>query len=639
MPNLLTFVPKQGDMNIFLAEQLSKSFGEKELFSNITFGIAEGQKVALIARNGTGKSTLLRIIAGKETADTGTITFRKQLKVAYLPQLPLFRERNSVLAELFNTGSDVMQAISAYEHCLWLSTVSASHVQNDLQDAINRMDALNAWDYEARVKEILTRFEITDLDQQVSTLSGGQRKKLALAKTLLENADLLILDEPTNHLDINMIEHLEDYLSRQRLSLLLVTHDRYFLDSVCDEILEMEEGNIYRYKGNYSYFLEKKAEREAIEATEKEKALNLYRTELEWMRRMPSARGTKAKARKDAFYELQEKANRSHSKNDFELNISMNRLGGKILEINNICKSYGENTLIYDFSYTFKKGDRIGIIGKNGVGKSTLLNLLSAKERPDNGRIVAGQTLVTGYYSQEGFLPKEDKRVIDLVKDIAEEIPMGKSTISATQFLHYFGFSYTLQYNYFSLLSGGEKRRLYLLMQLIKRPNFLILDEPTNDLDVFTLALLENFLIAFEGCLVIVSHDRFFLDKLVDHVFVFEGNGKIKDHYGNYSDYYRWKIAEDKRKRLQEKSTPKENQPVKQVVAAGTKPTYKQQKEYEALTQEIAALEAEKHQLVERMNSGAESVAGLQELSCRFAEIEKLLAEKEDRWLQLAELF
>lgn len=627
-------------MNILLVEQLSKSFGEKVLFDNITFGIDEGQKVALIAKNGTGKTSLLKIIVGQDTADSGKVIFRKDLRVAYLPQNPVFNEENSVLDELFLSGSEVLQAISEYEHCLALSAKDTSEQMHRRMDtATRRMDVLNAWHYEARVKEILTRFEVTDLDQQVRTLSGGQRKKLALAKTLLEDSELLVLDEPTNHLDISMIEHMEDFFSRQKLSLLIVTHDRYFLDNVCDEIIELDQDKIFRYKGNYSYFLEKKAERETIEAIGIEKARNLLRTELEWMRRMPSARGTKARARVDSFYELKDKATRKPDDTLPSLELQMSRLGGKILEINNICKSYDGKPVVDDFSYIFKKSDRVGIVGKNGVGKSTLLNLLSGMERPDKGRVVSGQTLVMGYYSQEGLQPKEDKRVIELVKDIAEDIPLGKGSVSASQFLNYFGFSFPVQYNYFSSLSGGEQRRLFLLMQLLKRPNFLILDEPTNDLDVFTLTLLEDFLLQYEGCLVIVSHDRYFMDKLVDHVFVFEGNGKIKDYYGNYTDYYRLKVKEEKKLRLQEKSEKKDALPAKQEVKTSNKPTYKQQKEYESLTAEIENLEVEKQQVLEKMNSGTADSAELMTLSKRFAEIEKLLKEKEDHWLELSELF
>ena len=626
-------------MNIVLIDQLSKSYGEKVLFEEITFGIEEGQKVALVARNGAGKSTLLRIMAGADDADSGKVAFKRDLRVAYLPQNPEFVETNTVMAELFNSENDIMQAISEYEACL--QAMQKDHsllIQKRMEDAMSRMDALQAWDYEVKVKEILSKFEIGDLEQPISLLSGGQRKKVALARALIEEADLLIMDEPTNHLDIAMIEWMEDYFKRQRLTLLVVTHDRYFLDNVCDEILELDRNQIFKYKGNYSYFLEKKAERETIEATEIDKARSLYKNELEWMRRMPKARGTKAKARIDSFYEVKEKAFQKTEDQIPQLELKMSRMGGKVLEVYNINKSYGSLNVISDFSYTFKKGDRIGIVGKNGVGKSTLLNLLTGQVRPDSGRVVAGQTLVVGYYSQEGLVQIEDQRIIDIVKDIAEEIPLGKGSVSASQFLDYFGFTFSNQYNYFSSLSGGEKRRLFLLMQFLRQPNFLILDEPTNDLDVFTLTLLENFLITYPGCLIIVSHDRYFMDKVVDHVFVFEGNGVIKDYFGNYTEYYREKLAEEqelKSKQKQEKDSKVESR-VKEV---SRKPTFKQQKEYDALTKEIENLEVERSGILEKMNSGACSNEELQQLSARYTELEKHLEETENKWLELAELF
>ena len=626
-------------MNIVLVDQLSKSYGEKVLFEEITFGIEEGQKVALVARNGAGKSTLLRIMAGLDDADSGKVAFRRDLRVAYLPQNPEFVETNTVIGELFNAENNIMQAISEYESCLQIMQRDHSvQIQQRMEHAMSRMDALQAWDYEVKVKEILSKFEIGDLEQSVSLLSGGQRKKLALARALIEEADLLIMDEPTNHLDIAMIEWMEDYFKRQRLTLLVVTHDRYFLDNVCDEILELDRNQIFKYKGNYSYFLEKKAERETTEATEIEKAKSLYKNELEWMRRMPKARGTKAKARIDSFYEIKDKAFQKTEEKIPNLELRMSRIGGKVLEVHNINKSYGTLNVISDFSYTFKKGERIGIVGKNGVGKSTLLNLLTGKDRPDSGRVIAGQTLVMGYYSQEGLVPIEDRRIIDIVKDIAEDIPLGKGTVSASAFLNYFGFTYPNQYNYFSSLSGGEKRRLFLLMQFLQQPNFLILDEPTNDLDVFTLTLLEDFLLSYPGCLIIVSHDRYFMDKLVEHVFVFEGDGLIKDYYGNYSEYYREKLAEEqdlKSKQKQEKDSKTEPR----VKELSKKPTFKQQKEYEVLTTEIERLEVEKSEVLEKMNSGSSSTDELQVLSIRYVEIEKLLEAKENKWLELAELF
>jgi len=622
-------------MNYLLAENLKKSFGEKLLFKNLTFGIDAGQKIAMIAKNGSGKTTLLNMLAGIDFPEEGKVVIRKGISVSYLQQNPELGEENTILEVVFNSENDYITAIRNYEQALINIKLSDSS-ENQLlfEAASSRMDALNAWDYETKIKEILTRFQIENLLQKVSELSGGQRKKVALAKALIEEVDLLLLDEPTNHLDIEMIEWLEDYLSKQKLSLLVVTHDRYFLDNVCQEILELDNGQLYRYKGNYSYFLEKKAEREHIESLETEKSRNIYRTELEWMRRMPSARGTKSKARIDAFYDIQEKALKRTGNNTMELDVKMNRLGGKILELNNISKNFGNFKAVDDFTYTFKKGERIGIVGKNGIGKSTLLNIITGNSRADRGKISLGQTVVFGYYSQEGFLPKEDKRVIELVKDIAEEIPLGKGTMSASQFLNHFNFPPTLQYNYFSNLSGGEKRRLFLLITLIKNPNFLLLDEPTNDLDISTLQILEDFLLDFKGCLMIVSHDRFFLDKLVDHVFVFEGNGKVKDYYGNYTAYYRQKLLEESAKSQNKIEKPKREKPKDAV----KKPSYKQKLEYESLDNEIQLLETEKSEIINRLNSGKENLEMLQELSLRFGEIEKLIDEKMIRWMELSEI-
>jgi len=627
-------------LNYLLVEQLSKSYGEKELFSEITFGIDQGSKVALIARNGAGKSSLLNIICGKELPDSGAVTFRRDIRWAYLPQNPEMNDDQTIFDILFHAENEFMRTIRDYEYSLNLIKHDDSpEAHRMLENSTSKMELIGGWDYDVRIKEILGRFKITDLDQKIGELSGGQRKKVSLAKALIEETDFLILDEPTNHLDIEMIEWLEDYLTRQSLSLLIVTHDRYFLDNVCNEILELDNNRIYRYKGNYSYFLEKKAEREAIELTETEKAKSLYRTELEWMRRMPQARGTKAKARVDNFYEIQEKANKRVEKDTGPLQVKMTRIGGKILELNNIHKAFGENKVVDNFSYIFKKGEKAGIVGRNGSGKTTLLNMITGSLHPDMGKVTTGQTIVFGYYSQEGFQPKEDKRVIDIAKDIAEEMPLGKGRISASAFLSHFNFPHTLQYNYFSSLSGGEKRRLFLLMQLLKNPNFLILDEPTNDLDIHTLNLLEDFLINFEGCLLVVSHDRYFMDKIVDHVFVFGNEGKIKDYYGNYTDYYKLKLAEEARLARQKSpvTTPKatasnqDNKP--------RKPSYKEKTEFEALDGEIQSLEALKKEILDKMNSGACGPDELEKLSLKYQETESSLEEKTNRWLELSELF
>ncbi len=628
-------------MNYLLIENLSKSYGEKELFSNITFGIDDGSKVALIARNGAGKSSLLNIIAGKDLPDEGSVVFRKDIRWSYLPQNPELADGKSVFDILFNSENDFMRAIRNYELILkQLQTDDSPEAHKLLESAAVEMERVGAWDYENKIKEILSRFKITDLDQKVSELSGGQRKKVSLAKALLEETDLLILDEPTNHLDIEMIEWLEEYLSRASLSLLVVTHDRYFLDNVCDEILELDNNRLFCYKGNYSYFIEKKAEREAIELTEVEKAQGLFRKELEWMRRMPQARTTKSKARIDNFYEIQEKANKRIDKGTGPLEIKMNRIGGKVLEMNNVFKSFGNNKIIDNFSYIFKKGERAGILGRNGSGKTTLLNLITGQMPPDVGKISTGQTIVFGYYSQEGFQPVEDKRVIDIAKDIAEQIPLGKGYLSASAFLAHFNFPHTLQYNYFSSLSGGEKRRLFLLMQLLKNPNFLILDEPTNDLDIHTLNLLEDFLINFEGCLLVVSHDRYFMDKLVDHVFVFEGNGAIKDYYGNYTEYYRIKLAEEAAEQRKQSHTQVQQKKSKETEGPKVKkPTYKETKEYEELERDIQFLEDQKQAIMDKMNSGTCSPDELGTLANDYGEMEKLIDVKTNRWIELSDLF
>ncbi|HOI86926.1 MAG TPA: ABC-F family ATP-binding cassette domain-containing protein [Lentimicrobium sp.] len=627
-------------LNYLLAEQLSKSYGEKELFSDITFGIDQGAKVALIARNGAGKSSLLNIICGRDLPDSGSVTFRRDIRWSYLPQNPEMPEDQTVFDILFHSDNDFMRAIRDYEYSLLrINRNDSPEARRQLEEATGRMELIGGWDYDVRIREILGRFKITRLDQKVSELSGGQRKKVSLAKALLEETDLLILDEPTNHLDIEMIEWLEEYLSRQNLSLLIVTHDRYFLDNVCNEILELDNNRIYRYKGNYSYFIEKKAEREAIELTEAEKAKSLYRKELDWMRRMPQARSTKAKARIDSFYELEEKARKRVEKDTGPLQVRMTRIGGKILELNNVHKSFGDLKVVDNFSYIFKKGEKAGIIGRNGAGKTTLLNMIMGELHPDMGRIVTGQTIVFGYYSQEGYQPKEDKRVIDLAKDIAEEMPLGKGRISASAFLSYFNFPHALQYNYFSSLSGGEKRRLFLLMQLLKNPNFLILDEPTNDLDIHTLNLLEDFLINYEGCLLVVSHDRYFMDKIVDHVFVFEGEGKVKDYYGNYTDFYRMKLLEEAKAARQKSQAQK---PSEQAISSGLKPkkpSYREKSEFELLDREIPQLEQRKQELLDRMNSGSCGPDELETLARDYGETEKILEEKTNRWLDLSMLF
>ena len=625
-------------MNYLQVDNLSKAYGEKILFRNISFSIDKGQKVALIARNGTGKSSLMHILAGLEAPDSGKITTRRYLRIDYLQQNPQLDESKSILDTIFATGTGLIKVIHDYEYALEQVKHNLSpESEKLLNQSMAEMDASGAWDYETRAREILGQFAINDLSQKVGTLSGGQRKKIALARALLGNPDLLLLDEPTNHLDFEMIEWLEDYLSRESLSLLLVTHDRYFLDNVCDSILEMDQNSIITYKGNYTYYLEKKAERQFTEDQSVEKAKNLYRTELEWIRRMPKARGTKSKARINSFDELQSKAKFKRDDKTIQFGVNVNRLGGKIVEINNLSKNFGDFKAVDDFTYIFQRGEKIGIVGLNGTGKSTFLNLISGRLTPDKGKISIGQTVVMSYYTQNGLQLNEDKRVIDIVKDVAEEIQLTKGSMSASQFLQHFDFSYPVQQAYFSALSGGERRRLYLLLQLIKNPNFLILDEPTNDLDIYTLQVLEEFLNDFAGCVLIVSHDRFLLDKLCDHVFVFEGEGKIKDFFGNYTDYYQWRMKELKQAQRSEK-TVKEEKPVSKEKKTSSKPTYKQVKDFENLEKEIHHLESDKDKVIERMNSGLESPESLTELSKKYSDLLEKIDEKTILWMELGEI-
>lgn len=622
---------------LLTVENLSKSFGEKLLFEDISFGINAGQKTALIARNGTGKTSLLNIITGSALADTGKVVFRNDVRMAYLPQNPLMNETMTVREYVFASENKYVQAVNNYEKALLNIQLSPSTLhEKQLQDAMNTMDTLGAWDYENRVKEILSRLEVNDLDKTIAMLSGGERKKIALSKVLIDDTNLLILDEPTNHLDIKMIEWLEEFLSKQNLSILMVTHDRYFLDNVCHDIIEIDKGQLFRYKGTYAYYVEKKAERQEIERREIEKAKNLYRTELDWMRRMPCARGTKARARIDAFYELKDKALQRIDEHRPTLSVKTERIGGKILEMYNVSKQYGGKMLVDDFTYTFKKNEKIGIVGQNGVGKSTFLNIITQALKPDSGNIVVGQTVQFGFYTQNGLTESDDRRVIEIIKDVAEVIHLenGKE-MTATQFLRHFGFDDTTQYNYYGNLSGGERRRLYLLKVLMANPNFLILDEPTNDLDIYTLEILEEFLENYKGCLIIVSHDRSFMDDLVDHLFVFEGNGKILDYHSNYTDYIKQKEHEQRIATQQKR----EEKPKYERTKSVTKPTYKQKQEYEQLTNEIETLEKEKSDLEQLMNSGTETdYEKLNSWATRIGEIRELIDEKELRWLELDEI-
>lgn len=619
-------------MNLLSTENISKSFGVKTLFKDLSFGIEEGQKTALIALNGAGKTTLLKMLTGRDTPDNGRIVLRNQLTVGYLEQNPQFDENLSVLESIFQADHPNLRIIKAYEAALEDSeTDSSEEHQKTLAETMEAMEHEKLWDYEYKIKEILSHLRITNLHQVVSTLSGGQRKRVALARVLVEEPNLLILDEPTNHLDLDMIEWLEEYLSRPNLTLFLVTHDRYLLDNVCDEILELDQGELFRYTGNYSYFLEKKSEREDITGRELVHLRNRLRHELEWIKRQPKARTTKSKSRVDAFYDLQDRAAGKAPEDKLKLDVKMTRIGGKILELKKIHKSYGDLNILNGFDYTFKKGERIGIVGSNGTGKSTFLNIITGLETADSGKINIGETIQFGYYSQKGLVVNEDKRVIDIVREFAEVITIADGAkLTASQFLNLFQFPPSAQHTPVSKLSGGEKRRLYLLTVLIKNPNFLILDEPTNDLDLTTLNILEEFLMNFQGCLLVVSHDRYFMNRLVDHLFVFEGNGVIKDFNGNYAEYRESQKMDASREAVAIK-------PKKIESAPKTKLSYKERLEFQKLEKEIAELELEKDQLTKTLEIGGSDYQELQKSSLRLAEVIHLLDEKSTRWLELSE--
>ncbi|MCU0446849.1 MAG: ABC-F family ATP-binding cassette domain-containing protein [Microscillaceae bacterium] len=621
-------------MNYLSVENLSKSYGDKVLFQNISFGLEKGQKIALIAKNGTGKTSLLRILAGQDTPDTGNYSFRKDLKISFLDQNPRFGEAKTIIEAVLNSNNVMIQAIKNYELAL------ENHLDEQLMNAaLLQMDNLKAWDFELKIKQILTKLKVGELQRDLATLSGGQRKRIALAKVLIEEPDFLILDEPTNHLDLDMIEWLEEYLGNQQVSLLMVTHDRYFLENVCNEIFEMEDGNLYRYKGNYSYFLEKKDEREYNHTQAVMNARNLMRKELDWIRRQPKARGTKAKYRIDAFQELKKQADKNLKKDELALATQMSRLGKKVIELENVFKNYDDLKILDNFSYKFQPRERVGIVGNNGVGKSTFLNILTGEGAADRGEVVKGETVVFGYYNQEGIQLPEDKRVIEVVTEIAEVINIGKQNLSASQLLERFLFNHKQQYAYVSTLSGGERRRLYLLTILAKNPNFLILDEPTNDLDILTLQVLEDFLANYPGCLLIVTHDRYFMDKLVEHLFVFEGNGKIRDFNGSYSEYRAVKeLEEENLKTTDSKPQISDLKPEAKNQKPETKKklSFKEQKEYETLETEIANLENRK-MLITNELSGDLHHEDLLKKSQELEQIIQQIDEKTMRWLELAE--
>lgn len=626
-------------MNYLSIDNISKAFSDKLLFENISFGIEKGEKTALVAANGTGKSTMMKILVGKEESDKGTVSYNENIRIGYLEQLPQF-DPESTIQEVISTGhTDVMSVIQRYENAL-LNHVDDNNLstKKELEDAISQMDGLQAWSYEQRLKQLLYTFDITDLSQKVGTLSGGQVKRLALALVLLDDPDILFLDEPTNHLDMGMIEWLEKYLTQSTKTLFMVTHDRYFLDRVCNKIFELYQGTMYTHNGNYDYYMRKSREREENKRIAAERAGQLLKYELEWMRSTPQARTGKAKARIDAFYDLQEKAKMRRDNNELQFGSDMQRLGGKILEMDRVSKSYGNTTILKDFDYIFKRGERIGIIGKNGIGKSTFLNMITGSESPDAGTIVTGQTVAYGYYTQKGMKFDERKTVLETIKDIAEVIHYGKDkTYTADQLLAHFMFPYSMHRQPVSLLSGGEKRRLYLLTVLVSNPNFLILDEPTNDLDLLTLQKLEDFLQTYKGCLLVVSHDRYFLDQTVDQLFVFEGDGKVKGFMGNYSQYHDYLEEKNKEEKREQAAQKQESRVEKPATERKRKRSYKEEKEYEQLAKDIEALENEKAELTAKMQEQLD-YQELDRLGKRMNEITELIDEKEMRWLELDEI-
>ncbi len=640
-------------MHYVSAEGLTKSYGITPLFSNISFHIEEGDKIALVARNGSGKSTLLKILAGKETADDGKCWINKDVDIALFEQEPDFDESKTILDNIFQHNHPVINAIKEYE------AISEDHDMEKLNAAIIKMDELGAWDFDTKVKQILGKLNIHQLQQAVGTLSGGQRKRVALARTLIDigfdhKHILLIMDEPTNHLDVEMVEWLEHYLSKEKITLLLVTHDRYFLDTVCNEIWELDGSNLTEYKGDYQNYLEKKAARIESELASIDKAKNTYRKELEWMRKQPKARTTKSKSRQDNFYEVEAKAKLRIEDQQVQLSMKMNRLGGKVVEMKKVYKSFDEKQILKGFDYTFKKGERVGVVGKNGAGKSTFIDIIQGIQQPDSGKINIGDTIIFGNYSQKGLEIKEDLRVIEYVKNIAENFPLASGgSLSAAQFLQLFLFDPDKQYTYISKLSGGEKRRLHLLSILFRNPNFLVLDEPTNDLDLPTLAVLENFLSDFPGCLLIVSHDRYFMDRLVDHLFVFEGDGEIRDFPGNYAQLRIWQKEQEKLGADSKESgvsTERSRSAVPEVLSGvearsaveGTtiekkRFSFKEKREFELLQKEIEQLTAEKETITAKLNNSNIPFEELQQLSNRIGEVTNLLDEKEFRWLELSE--
>jgi ATP-binding cassette subfamily F protein uup len=621
-------------------ENLTKSFGDNLLFENISFGIADNQRVALIAKNGTGKTTLLNIIAGNEDYQGGTISFRRDLRIGYLDQNPDFPKELSVIDACLRSDNEAVRTIAAYEHCM----MSENHT--GLDEILSQMDLHKAWDYETRIKQILGKLKITNFEQLIGELSGGQLKRVALANVLISEPDLLILDEPTNHLDLEMVEWLEDFLKRSTMALLMVTHDRYFLDRVCTNIMEIDHQGLFQYSGNYSYYLEKRQERIENWNSESERTVNLYKKELEWMRRQPQARAHKAKSRQESFYEIEERAKQRRNNDKVQLDVKASYLGSKIFEAKYITKAYGDLKLLDNFYYNFARYEKMGIVGKNGTGKSTFLKMLLGEVKPDSGSFDIGETVVFGYYSQDGLAFDEQMKVIDVIQDIAEEVNLGNGKkMSASQFLQHFLFTPETQYNYVYKLSGGEKRRLHLCTVLMRNPNFLVLDEPTNDLDIVTLNILEEYLQSFKGCVIVVSHDRYFMDKVVDHLMVFKGNAELKDFPGNYTDYREWnELMEEQEKEEKKKQDSRtKSQDNSRQSAAGSQKTlerrklsFKEKQEFEALEKEIPLLEAEKSEIENQLASGTLTGDEIIVASQRHSVVIDLIDEKTMRWLELS---
>lgn len=614
-------------MNYLTVENISKSYGELELFSNLSFSIHKDQKIAFIAKNGSGKTSILKILSGEDQPDSGQVVFRKGIRFTFLSQEPSFNEDNTIEEVIFSSDLPILKTIANYEKALL-----NPEDQDSYQIAFEAMERQNAWEFDTQYKQILSQLKLNDTQQKVKTMSGGQRKRLALAQTLITNPDVLILDEPTNHLDLEMIEWLEEYFKSTQMTLFMVTHDRYFLERVCDTIIELDQGQLYNYKGNYSYFLEKKDARLAQEAIELGKTKQLYKKELQWMRRQPKARTTKSKSRIDDFHDIKSKAHQRRKDHEVQLEINMERLGSKIVEFHNVSKAFSNKSILNNFEYTFKKGERIGIIGKNGTGKSTFLNILTKQLQPDSGKVVIGDTVKFGYYNQDGITIKPQQKVIEVIREFGDYIPLAKGRqISAQQLLERFLFDRKKQYDYVEKLSGGERKRLYLCTVLIQNPNFLILDEPTNDLDIVTLNVLESFLLDFPGCLIVVSHDRYFMDKIVDHLFVFEGNGIVSDFPGNYTDYRVYEKSTPKQAIVKEKSSVSSNQNKE------AKLSYNEQKELKNLESKIRSLELDKKALEEKFNDTSLDQEKINELSLTLQTIISEIETKEMRWFELSE--